>query len=57
MNLFYTRGSILGPVIAGAVYDRTQSYATVFSGMTIALLIAAGLTALLIKPWANLRKT
>ena len=56
MNLFYTWGSILGPVIAGAVYDRTQSYATVLTGMTMALLIAAGLTALLIKPWANLRK-
>ena len=56
MNLFYTWGSILGPVIAGAVYDRSQSYATVFTGMTIALLISGGLTALLIKPWANLRK-
>jgi len=56
MNLFYTWGSILGPVVAGAVYDRTQSYATVFIGMTIALLISGALTALLIKPWANLRK-
>jgi hypothetical protein len=26
MNLFYTWGAILGPFIAGAVYDRTQSY-------------------------------
>ena len=26
MNLFYTWGSILGPFIAGAIYDRTQSY-------------------------------
>ena len=50
MNLFYTWGSILGPVIAGAVCDRNQSYASVFTGMTIALLIAAALTALLIKP-------
>jgi MFS family permease len=24
MNFFYTWGSVLGPVIAGAVYDRTQ---------------------------------
>ena len=55
MNLFYTWGSIFGPVIAGAAYDRTQSYATVFTAMTIALLFAAGLTALLIKPWAKLR--
>ena len=51
MNLFYTWGSILGPVIAGAVYDRTQSYATVLTGMTVLLLIAAVFAATLIKPW------
>jgi sugar phosphate permease len=53
MNLFYTWGSVLGPVIAGAVYDQTQSYMAVFSGLAVALLIAAALTALLIKPWAQ----
>jgi sugar phosphate permease len=56
MNLFYTWGAILGPFVAGAVYDRTQSYALVFAGMTIALLIAAALSALLIKLWAEMRK-
>ena len=56
MNLFYTWGSIFGPVIAGAVFDRTESYALVLSAMTIALLISAALTALLIKPWARLRQ-
>jgi hypothetical protein len=43
-------------VIAGAVFDRTESYALVLSAMTIALLISAALTALLIKPWARLRQ-
>jgi len=57
MNLFYTWGSILGPFIAGAVYDRTQSYQMVFSGVTIALLISTAMTALLIRPWANLGKS
>jgi sugar phosphate permease len=52
MNLFYTWGSILGPVIAGAVYDRTHSYATVMTGMTVLLIIAALFTATLINPWA-----
>jgi MFS family permease len=33
MNLFYTWGSILGPFIAGAVYDCTQSYQLVFAGI------------------------
>jgi predicted MFS family arabinose efflux permease len=52
MNLFYTWGSILGPVIAGAVYDRTHSYATVMTGMTVLLIIATLFTATLINPWA-----
>ena len=52
MNLFYTWGSVLGPVIAGAVYDRTHSYATVLTGMTVLLMIAAVFTATLINPWA-----
>ena len=56
MNLFYTWGSVLGPVLAGYVYDRTQSYELVFSGITISLLISTALTALLIKPWARLRQ-
>jgi sugar phosphate permease len=55
MNLFQTWGSIIGPVVAGAVYDRTQSYALVVIGMLTALMISAALTALLIKPWAKLR--
>jgi MFS family permease len=56
MNLFYTWGSVLGPVTAGAVYDRTQSYDAVFWGMAILLIIAATLTALLIRPWTTKRE-
>jgi len=56
MNLFYTWGSVLGPVIAGAVYDRTQSYDAVFRGMAVLLIIAATLTALLIRPWSEMSK-
>lgn len=54
MNLFYTWGAILGPFATGAIYDQTQSYALVFSGITISLLISTAMTALLIKPWAKL---
>jgi len=54
MNLFYTWGAILGPFVAGAIYDQTQSYALVFTGITISLLISTAMTALLIKPWAKL---
>jgi len=56
MNLFYTWGSVLGPVTAGAVYDRTQSYDAVFWGMAILLIIAATLTAVLMEPWSERRK-
>jgi MFS family permease len=56
MNLFYTWGAILGPFVAGAVYDRTQSYALVFTGITISLIISAAMTSLLIKPWTKLRR-
>ena len=48
MNLFYTWGAILGPFVAGAIYDRTQSYAIVFSAITVALIISA-MTSLLIR--------
>jgi hypothetical protein len=34
MNLFYTWGAI--PYAAGVVYDRTESYAIVFSAITVA---------------------
>ncbi len=54
MNLFYTWGSILGPFLAGAIYDQTQSYALVFTGITVSLVISTAMTALLIKPWAKL---
>jgi sugar phosphate permease len=56
MNLFYTWGSILGPVIAGAVYDRTQSYSTVLTGLTAILAIAALFAATLINPWRATRQ-
>ena len=57
MNLFYTGGAILGPFVAGAIYDRTQSYELVFTGITMALLISTAMTALLIKPWAKLESS
>jgi MFS family permease len=51
MSFFYTWGSVLGPVIAGAAYDRSQSYATTLWGLSAALLLGSAMTLLLIKPW------
>jgi MFS family permease len=55
MAFFYTWGSVLGPVIAGAVYDRSQSYVATLWGLCAILLLGAVLTALMIKPWDNIR--
>jgi MFS family permease len=51
MSFFYTWGSVLGPVLAGAAYDREQSYATSLWGLIAGLLLGSALTALLSKPW------
>jgi len=51
MSFFYTWGSVVGPVIAGALYDRSQSYVGTLWGLCALLLLGAALTALLIKPW------
>lgn len=55
MSFFYTWGSVLGPVIAGAAYDRSQSYLSTLWGLCGILLLGAGLTAMLIKPWQVLK--
>jgi hypothetical protein len=43
--------TVLGPVIAGAAYDREQSYATSLWGLRVALLTGSAMTWLLSKPW------
>jgi len=43
MSVLYTWGSVLGPVLAGVVYDRTQSYEMLFG----VLIAVSWLTALL----------
>jgi MFS family permease len=51
MTFIYMWGSALGPVIAGYLYDQTQSYNAVLWGVFATLSVSALLTALLIKPW------
>jgi MFS family permease len=53
MAFFYTWGGVTGPVIAGALYDRSQSYVATLWGISGLLLLGALLTALLIKPWSR----
>jgi nitrate/nitrite transporter NarK len=55
MAFFYTWGGVLGPVIAGAIYDRSQSYVATLWGLSGILLLGTVLTAMLIKPWQSIR--
>lgn len=50
MSFFYMWGPVAGPVVAGAVYDRTQSYAPVLPWMMALFLMAALLYGFLVKP-------
>ncbi len=51
MTFIYMWGSALGPVIAGYLYDQTQSYGTILWAIVATLSVSVLLTALLIKPW------
>jgi MFS family permease len=51
LSFFYMWGSFAGPVVAGAIFDRSQSYQTVMWGLLTVLLVAMLLNALLIVPW------
>src|SRR5262245_25146030 len=50
MSFFYLWGPALGPVIAGWVYDRHQSYAPLMAAMIATSLVAAVLYASLRRP-------
>jgi cyanate permease len=44
-------GSFAGPIMAGAIYDRTQSYTMALWIMLGLLVFATLLTVFLIRPW------
>jgi sugar phosphate permease len=50
MGFVSTWGSVIGPVIAGAIYDRTQNYTIVIWSSAVLLLIASALYALVKRP-------
>ena len=51
MSFFYMWGSFAGPIMAGVIYDRTQSYVMALWIMLGLLTFAALLTVFLIRPW------
>src|SRR4029434_2041740 len=49
-------GAVIGPVVAGAIYDRTQSYVYLLWGLVGVLLIVSCLYALVVKPTPALNR-
>jgi MFS family permease len=50
MSFLYTWGSVLGPVLAGSIYDRTKSYAALFWVLLAVCAITAALYAMMFPP-------
>lgn len=53
MSFFYMWGSFAGPVLAGALYDRTQTYESVLWILFGLLILATLLVLLLVRPWTR----
>jgi MFS family permease len=51
MTLFYTWGGVLGPVIAGAIFDRWQTYEPLLWCLVIVYIVAGMLFASLNPSW------
>ena len=52
MSLFYLWGTVTAPVVAGLIYDRSQTYAPTLWGMVVLFILAALFYLLVHKPWA-----
>jgi len=50
MSFFYMWGGVAGPVVAGVIFDRTQSYGPMLPGLVILFLVASVLYASLVRP-------
>jgi MFS family permease len=53
MTFIHTWGSVIGPVIAGAIYDRTHSYTILLWLSAGLLLLASALYVMVVKPAAR----
>ncbi len=53
MSFFYMWGSVLGPYAAGAMYDRSASYAGVLWLLLVLVALSGGATSLLARPWSR----
>ena len=51
MVLFYTWGGVIGPVIAGAIFDRWQTYEPLLWGLIVVFIVAGIFFASLNRSW------
>jgi MFS family permease len=51
MTLFYTWGGVLGPVIAGAIFDRWQTYEPLLWSLVVVFSVAGAFYASLNRSW------
>jgi MFS family permease len=58
MSFVQTWGSVIGPVLAGAIFDTTQSYTVLLWGLMAVLLVTGVLYAMVVRPPSDFgRKT
>ena len=53
MSFFYIWGSVTGPVVAGAIWDRWQTYEPMLWGLVVMFCLAGLFYSMLDKPWAQ----
>jgi len=53
MSMFYVWGSVLGPVVAGAIWDRWQSYEPMLWVVAVMFFVSGAFYSALGKPWAR----
>jgi MFS family permease len=55
MSMFYVWGSVTGPVVAGAIWDRWHTYEPMLWGLVIMFFLSGVFYSLLGKPWVQPR--
>jgi MFS family permease len=55
MSFFYMWGGVAGPVIAGAIYDRWQTYEPMLWALVLLFALSGAIFGMLIKPWEKTR--
>ncbi|HLN84973.1 MAG TPA: MFS transporter, partial [Candidatus Limnocylindrales bacterium] len=53
MSMFYVWGSVTGPVVSGAIWDRWHSYEPMLWGLVVMFFLSGIFYSLLGKPWVQ----